>query len=465
MAGNRQEVAINADGLAHTEQTFKTIDNYLERLQRRTEKLGRIRANPVPRLTERVIPQTERIAKNLYRLNGQVATLSLGAVSENVLSENPKRSDFNPIAMISSNGLKDQFFQEKSQFFDNEHPDSSNSLDVDWGNIKNFSSMAKNVMDKYLYAEAIIDDLEILRNWRNVGGRETRFDLALNSGQFNGLSKFIKGITKFAKPLEVGTRTMEVFDAPPEDRTGKLYEEIGGLAGYLLFGSVGGILGALGVPLVGSAIGAYYFSGVGDKLGREAGRYVYSGGMIDDIAKKTEIQIDINKHFFNSLGDTFGDIPRVTIDDIAKKTEIQTDINKNFFNNVGDKFNDVLSDVGGKFNSIMSDIKKIPQDVTNFIEELPYQLYGNYYPGFPGSNFKLNSYPTGESKAQPLLNQKPDISGSTVSNAIYVTVPPGTVQLSFQGTEINYDELSINVGHKIALAVKQAMTNKSAVLA
>ena len=39
------------------------------------------------------------------------------------------------------------------------------------------------------------------------------------------------------------------------------------------------------------------------------------------------------------------------------------------------------------------------------------------------------------------------------------------VQILIQSTEINYDELSTNVGHKIALAVKQAMTNKSAVLA
>jgi len=371
-----------------------------------------------------------------------------------------------------SNGLKDQLFQGENQFFDETPSKKFNIIDFYWEKVKEFASTARIVMDKFVYADAIIDDLEILRNLRNAsnetshpGSRRNRFDLALNSRQFKGLSNFIKGITKFAIPLEIGMRTKAVFDAPPEDRTDKLYEEIGGLAGFLLFGSVGGILGALGLPIVGSAIGSYYLSGVGDEIGRKAVRYVRSGKMIEDAGKRTEIQIEMYKHFFNSLGEKIsGIIPSVTVDDIAKRTETQIEFNKNFFNNVGDGLNNIWNNVNNKFNDIMSGIERIPDDIGKFINEFPNQLYGNYYPGFQGFNFRLNSYSEGESKVQPLMNQKPDISGSTVSNAIYVTVPPGAVQLSFQGTEINYEELSTNVGNRIALAVKQVMTNKSAVL-
>jgi len=71
------EIVIDANGLARTEQVFKSVDKYLERIHRRVDKLGRLRVTPMARLTDRVTPQLEKINRALNRLTGQVRRVTI----------------------------------------------------------------------------------------------------------------------------------------------------------------------------------------------------------------------------------------------------------------------------------------------------------------------------------------------------------------------------------------------------
>ncbi|MFC4302985.1 hypothetical protein [Cohnella boryungensis] len=77
MAGEQIEIIINANGVARTEQVFKSVDKYLERIHRRVDKLGRMRVHPMARLNDRVTPQIEKINRLLNRLTGQIRRVTI----------------------------------------------------------------------------------------------------------------------------------------------------------------------------------------------------------------------------------------------------------------------------------------------------------------------------------------------------------------------------------------------------
>ncbi|MFB9277404.1 hypothetical protein [Cohnella cellulosilytica] len=77
MAGEEIEIIINANGVARTEQVFKSVDKYLERIHRRVDKLGRMRVYPMARLNDRVTPQIEKINRLLNRLTGQIRRVTI----------------------------------------------------------------------------------------------------------------------------------------------------------------------------------------------------------------------------------------------------------------------------------------------------------------------------------------------------------------------------------------------------
>ncbi|WP_256758698.1 hypothetical protein [Cohnella sp. WQ 127256] len=77
MAGEQIEIVIDANGLARTEQVFKSVDKYLERIHRRVDKLGRMRVTPMVRLNDRVTPQLEKINRALNRMTGQLRRVTI----------------------------------------------------------------------------------------------------------------------------------------------------------------------------------------------------------------------------------------------------------------------------------------------------------------------------------------------------------------------------------------------------
>lgn len=80
MAGEQVEILIDANGLARTERTFKLLDGYLERVQRRVEKLGRMKVSPIVRLTDRVTEPLLRLNRLLNRLGAQSRRIALFGV-------------------------------------------------------------------------------------------------------------------------------------------------------------------------------------------------------------------------------------------------------------------------------------------------------------------------------------------------------------------------------------------------
>ncbi|QTH41731.1 hypothetical protein J4772_30065 [Cohnella sp. LGH] len=69
MAGEQIEIIIDANGLARTEQVFRSLDRYMERLHVRASRLARMQIRPVIQLIDRVTEPLERIKNALQAIS------------------------------------------------------------------------------------------------------------------------------------------------------------------------------------------------------------------------------------------------------------------------------------------------------------------------------------------------------------------------------------------------------------
>ncbi|RED85305.1 hypothetical protein [Cohnella phaseoli] len=69
MAGEQIEIIIDANGLARTEQVFRSLDRYMERLHVRASRLARMQIRPVIQLIDRVTEPLERIKNTLQAIS------------------------------------------------------------------------------------------------------------------------------------------------------------------------------------------------------------------------------------------------------------------------------------------------------------------------------------------------------------------------------------------------------------
>ncbi|XID92501.1 hypothetical protein ACF3MZ_29235 [Paenibacillaceae bacterium WGS1546] len=77
MAGEQIEIVIDANGLARTEQVFRSLDKYMERLHMRAARLGRMQIRPVVQFIDRVTEPLERIKKALKEMSATSWTSSI----------------------------------------------------------------------------------------------------------------------------------------------------------------------------------------------------------------------------------------------------------------------------------------------------------------------------------------------------------------------------------------------------
>lgn len=77
MAGEQIEIVIDANGLARTEQVFRSLDKYMERLHVQAARLGRMQIRPVVQLIDRVSEPLERIKKALKEMSATSWTSSI----------------------------------------------------------------------------------------------------------------------------------------------------------------------------------------------------------------------------------------------------------------------------------------------------------------------------------------------------------------------------------------------------
>jgi len=113
-------------------------------------------------------------------------------------------------------------------------------------------------------------------------------------------------------------------------------------------------------------------------------------------------------------------------------------------------------DAGDTWDGFVGNAKQLPQ----FIHEAPYRFIEeiNPYTRNVIPQFRLNSYPSDN----PSVNHTtPMVVSSQSEPPTYnVNLTPGAIQLTFQNTEPNYEELSSIVGARIASAMQQALVNK-----
>jgi len=495
MTTQRAEIVIDADGLLRTEQKFKTLDKYLERLQNQIDKIGRMRAAPIIGLIDRATPKLEKIQEMFNRMAGQSLEIFGSSVAVSEANSKLDVSDrlpglkkiedgFRTVMGVIGNGPKEllsldfvkngskilsgilrvvkdditKIPKKGSELFNLLRPENLKGMRStpvqenvpskdERSNFKFRSKWDSDWVDALTKKNNEFDKLWTMNGYGlySVGASKELRDW-INTKK--GIVPDVTDVPKYEKLFKYGYKLLEKLFRPvdavvsgvdiattesAQERRGKIGEYIGSL----IFSIVGEAIGTALLPVGGTALGGIAGYEYGAKVGRE-----YAEDPIKAFGKTESalplIAFSLPYMFFNKdkdkLGKTDFFMLSLLMGYMEKKKE-EADFRKKIRQQVRDSFSE-----GERFN--------IAPGADGYLSTGQVVRY---------SKDPKNS--TTSSSSSSLL-----VPSSSENSTINVNLPVGAVQLTIQGTEINYDELSMNVGNRFALAVKQAMTNKSAVL-
>jgi len=481
MAGEQIEIVIDANGLARTEQVFKSVDKYLDRIYRRVDKLGRMRVTPMVRLTDRVTPQLEKINRALNRMTGQIRRITIVPVFK-----------FEALAMFSlqlETALKAALELKAALDFKS---DINIKAALDIKAALKAAASIKATLNTALNLKASLKLKAFLTVFvkgifkgicmpclpgkgkpknKNNPAKQKPDKSQTKSNRSNRDSKGPLNQSDNAKGKNQ-SKPPKSPKVPKNPKTPKL-PKFGGMKIPIpkMFKSslklpnlskspklpklpkppgVGGLLGKVANGAK-SVTGSKVMKGVG-KVGKLAGKAIRPLGMITDAVSifGASPGKERNKAIRSAAGGWAGAAAGA-----ATGAAIGSII-PGVGTAIGGLIGGALGGLGG--SAIAENIGSIGKKIGGASKKI-----GGWLGLGKKKKEEAVALPTPSTPDQlPQIAVAASLQGSaTGSNAVNVNLPTGAVQLTVNGTELNYEEISSIIGSKVATSIRQAMENRT----
>lgn len=430
MVRDQNESVIDPKDSVNTEKTF---DKFIQQFQGQTDKLNKLKVPSTTRFSEYKIQQFDKFSNEFNRI-GQLGTVAADRLSGMSL---PTSSS----ATQQSDKKEDEPLSIKSKIYKTNDTASKVLKWADYGT--EVINGTKEVVDIFEMGYGGWSPTSV---WNNDNVKKI-FNYSGKVGKFLPFVGYASDITSIATAKGGKERSEEIGKA------------IGSSVGSVALASALGGLGTMIFPGVGTAIGYTAGSIAGDYLGGKLGGIIGEQvpGVMDQIQGFAEENYNYAKKIYSE------NIGSIDIKEISSEAV--------------DKFNMVTDRVGNELNYAADRVKNYfwgsgkndkPKETnenvfqTNGTVREPIRVPASLERLTPHDIAMMTMLPTTNNPLRPLqMSPFPARTSSPSPAPVNVSLPPGAIQLSLPGNELNYEELSAVLGEKLTAAIKQSLMNSN----